>query len=151
MTLWKRRHLGCVFYSLSVRYVWRERERVKYRLCSKQLFAQTIQTIYGWLSLSQIPKQAQNRKEKEIEEKRQFFIEEEKKLVQATNAEILEDGSIKFPTIEDQIKFSQEHAVMLSCELEDMPVIELSFDDLGDEEFSAKEVMALAGVINLVD
>lgn len=88
---------------------------------------------------------------KEIEEKRQFFIEEEKKLVQATNAEILEDGSIKFPTIEDQIKFSQEHAAMLSCELEDMPVIELSFDDLGDAEFSAKEVMALEGVINLID
>lgn len=88
---------------------------------------------------------------KEIEEKRQFFIEKEKKLVQSTNAEILENGSIKFNSAEDQVNFSKEYSELLNCELEDMPVIELSFDDLGDAVFTAKDLMALEGVINFVE
>ena len=88
---------------------------------------------------------------KGIEEKRYFYIEEEKKLINSYNAEVLDNGRIKFQSAEDQIKFSHEQSAMLNCELDDIPAIELSFDDLNEATFTAKELMSLEGVINLVD
>ena len=88
---------------------------------------------------------------KAIEDKRQFFIDQERKLIESFGAEILENGNIKFKSAEDQISFSKEHFELLNCELEDFAAIELSFDDLGDATFTAKDLMALEGVINFVE
>lgn len=88
---------------------------------------------------------------KAIEDKRQFFVDQEKKLIEDCGAEILENGNIKFKSVEDQMKFSKEHLELLNCELEDFVTIELSFDDLGDATFTAKDLMALEGVINFVE
>ena len=88
---------------------------------------------------------------KSIEDKRQFFIQEEKKLVEKFNAEILENGNIKFNSVEDQMTFSKEHADLMTYEVEDLEVLELNFDDLGDATFTPKELMLLEGVINFVE
>ena len=88
---------------------------------------------------------------KAIEDKRQFFIDEEKKLIDKFNAEILENGNIKFKTAEDQMNFSKEHAELMNYEIEDLATLELSFDDLGDAEFTPRDLMALEGVINFVE
>lgn len=87
---------------------------------------------------------------KVINEQREFFIKEEKKLIEEFNAEILDNGSIKFNDAEDQQTFMQKHIDLMNYEV-DLTAVELSFDDLGDAEFTAKDMMALEGVINFVD
>lgn len=88
---------------------------------------------------------------KVIEDKRQFFVAEERKLVDKFNAEILENGSIKFKSVEDQMTFSQEHADLMTYEIEDLETLELNFDDLGDATFTPRELMLIEGVINFVE
>ena len=86
-----------------------------------------------------------------IEDKRQFFVQEERKLVDKFNAEILENGNIKFNSAEDQMIFSKEHADLMQYEIEELETLELNFDDLGDATFTAKDLMALEGAINFVE
>jgi hypothetical protein len=86
-----------------------------------------------------------------IEDKRQFFIQEEKKLIEKFNAEILENGNIRFNSVEDQITFSQEHADLMNYEIEELETLELNFDDLGDAVFTPRDLMTLEGVINFVE
>lgn len=88
---------------------------------------------------------------KQINEQREFFIKEEKKLIEKFNAEILEDGNVKFNSPEDQMGFVTEHAALMQYEVADLNVIELSFEDLGDTELTPKDIMMLEGVINFVD
>lgn len=88
---------------------------------------------------------------KSIEDKRQFFIQEEKKLIDKFNVEILENGNIKFNSVEDQMTFSKEHADLMQYEIEELETLELNFDDLGDVEFTPRELMALEGIINFVE
>ena len=42
----------------------------------------------------------------------------------------------------------RDHAELMNYEIEDIAAIELSFDDLGDAEFTPMEIMQLEGVIN---
>ena len=88
---------------------------------------------------------------KQINDKRDFFINEEKKLVNNFQAEIGENGRIMFKSEEDRVSFMKEHAELLSCEIEDIIAVELSFDDLGDTELSPVDFVALEGVINFID
>lgn len=88
---------------------------------------------------------------KSIEDKRQFFIQEEKKLINKFNAEILENGTIKFNSVEDQMTFSQEHEDLMNYEIEELGAIELNFEDLDDVEFTPRDFMTLEGVINFVE
>ena len=85
---------------------------------------------------------------KTINEKREFFINEEKKLIEKFNAQVSENGMLKFEKMEDQVNFLQEHEEMMNYEELDLEVLELDFDDLGDTEFSPIEVMQLEGVIS---
>lgn len=85
---------------------------------------------------------------KVINEKREFFINEEKKLIEKFNAQVSENGMLKFEKMEDQVNFLQEHEEMMNYEELDLEVLELDFDDLGDTEFSPIEVMQLEGVIS---
>lgn len=87
---------------------------------------------------------------KQINEQRDFFIQEEKKLVTKFNAEIVDKGGLRFNSPEDQQAFVKEHGELMQYEV-DLEVVELSFDDLGDVEFTPKDLMALEGVINFVD
>jgi hypothetical protein len=85
---------------------------------------------------------------KVINEKRDFFIGEEKKLIDKFEAEVLEDGNIRFKDSESQLGFMRDHAELMNYEIEDVAAIELSFDDLGEAKFTPMEIMQLEGVIN---
>lgn len=85
---------------------------------------------------------------KQINEQREFFINEEKKLIDKFNAEVLEGGSIRFKTPEEQAQFVKEHANLMNYEVSDLKTIELSFDELGDTEFTPIDILALEGVID---
>ena len=87
---------------------------------------------------------------KVINEQREFFINEEKKLVEKFNAEILEGGNIRFKDAESQVGFMTEHNALMRYEV-DAAALDLSFEDLGDSEFTPVELMQLEGVINFVD
>ena len=84
---------------------------------------------------------------KAINEQREFFIKEEKKLIETCGAEILPEGGIQFNSAENQTKFIEEHATLMNYEVE-LESITLSLDDLKDAEFTAKELIILEGVIN---
>lgn len=86
-----------------------------------------------------------------INEQREFFMKEEQKLISKFNAEVLENGNIKFATAEDHQQFAEEHFNLMQYEIENLEPIDLTFDDLGDSEFSPKELMMLEGVINFID
>ena len=87
---------------------------------------------------------------KVINEQREFFINEEKKLIEKFNAEILEGGNIRFKDAESQVGFMTEHNALMQYEV-DAAAIDLSFEDLGNSEFTPVELMQLEGVINFVD
>jgi len=86
---------------------------------------------------------------KVINEQREFFIKEEKKLIEKFNAEIMEGGGIRFQNAEEQTGFIQEHDALMNYEVSGLEVVTLNFDDLGDAEFTPAEIMQLEGVINL--
>ena len=88
---------------------------------------------------------------KVINEQREFFINEEKKLIEKYEAEVLENGGVRFKDAETQGLFLQEHAVLMDYEVTEVKGIELSFDDLGDAEFMPAELLQLEGVINFVE
>ena len=85
---------------------------------------------------------------KQINEQREFFINEEKKLIEKFNAEVLEGGNVRFETPEAQAQFVQEHAALMQYEVSDLKTIELSLDDLGDAEFTPIDILSLEGVID---
>lgn len=88
---------------------------------------------------------------KKINEYRDFFINEEKKLIDKFNAEILDNGNIKLNSPEDQMKFMEEHASLMETNVEDVEIIELSFAEMGDIEITPAEIEALEGVVNFID
>lgn len=85
-----------------------------------------------------------------INEQREFFISEEKKLVEKFNGEIVEGGNLKFERFEDQSKFTIEHIELLNYEVPGLEAVELSFDDLGEATFTPIELSMLEGVVNFV-
>lgn len=88
---------------------------------------------------------------KAINDKREFFINEEKKLIEKFSAEVLEGGKVKFKDAATQAEFLQEHADLMNYEVVDLEAIELNFDDLGNAEFTPVELMQLEGVINFIE
>lgn len=88
---------------------------------------------------------------KQINEYREFFINEEKKMISKFNVQIAENGDLHFNSQEDQLTFIQEHNDLMLYEVEDVKSVELSFSDLGDVEFTPKELSTLDGVINFIE
>jgi hypothetical protein len=84
---------------------------------------------------------------KQINEEREFFINRERQMISQFNAEVLENGNIKFQTAEDQAQFVEEHTCLMNCELESLKPILLSIEDLGSAEFTPMELMQLEGAI----
>ena len=88
---------------------------------------------------------------KQINDNREFFIKEEKKIIDKFNVTILESGNLEFKSPEDQLQFIEEHNELSNYEVEDFNIIELSFDDLKEAELSALEIAALDGIIKFID
>ena len=88
---------------------------------------------------------------KQINEQREFFINEEKKLIEKFNATVGEDGRIQFENSEQAMTFQKEHGDLLNYEVEGLAAIELSYDDLGDAEITPADIMLLENVINIVE
>lgn len=88
---------------------------------------------------------------KVINDKRDFFINEEKKLIDKFEATILDNGNIQFKSEESQKAFIEEHNELLNYVVEDAEVLDLSFEDLGTAEFTPVEVGQLEGVVNFID
>jgi hypothetical protein len=88
---------------------------------------------------------------KAILDTQDFLIKEEKKLVQKYNVEIVDNGSLRFNSAEDQIKFITEHTKLMEYEIEIGELIELSYEDLGDVKLMPKDFAALDGLINFSD
>ena len=87
---------------------------------------------------------------KVINEQREFFINEEKKLIEKFNVEVLSNGNIRFEDTESQNEFVAEHNALMQYEV-NVVAIELSFEDLGNAEFTPVELMQLEGVINFIE
>lgn len=88
---------------------------------------------------------------KQINDKRDFFIKEERKLIEQFQAEILENGNIRFKTLEEQEQFSLEHANLMQCELDDLKCIEIPLECLKDASFTPMELLSLEGAINFIE
>jgi hypothetical protein len=88
---------------------------------------------------------------KQINEKRDFFIKEEKKLIDNFKGQIMEDGKIKFENINLQQEFLKAHNELLQCEIDDIKPLELTFDDLKDIKLSPADLIDLEGVVNIVE
>lgn len=88
---------------------------------------------------------------KQIKEQKEFFINEEKKLIDKFNAEVTPEGYINFKNVEDQVQFSNEHKSLLEFEVESLNIIEFSFADLDGIEFTPSEFVLLEGVVDFKD
>lgn len=88
---------------------------------------------------------------KQINDKKEFFINEEKKLIEIFQAEVLENGNIRFNSYESQEAFSKKHAELFSYEIDDIEMLELSFSELKDATFTPNDIHMLEGVVNFID
>ena len=88
---------------------------------------------------------------KKAEEQREFFIQEERKLIERFDAEIKEDGRVYFKDAESQASFIAADAELCQLEIDGFDPIYLTYDDMGDETFTATDIAALDGVVIFVD
>lgn len=88
---------------------------------------------------------------KKAEEQREFFIQEEKKLIEQYEAEIKEDGRIYFKDAESKDAFLAADADLGQVEIDSLECITLTYDDLGDIDFTAADIAALEGVVELAE
>ena len=88
---------------------------------------------------------------KKAEEQREFFIQEEKKLIEQYEAEIREDGRIYFKDSETKNAFLAADFDLGQIEVDGLECIPLTYDDLGDIDFTAADIAALEGVVELAE
>ena len=84
---------------------------------------------------------------KQINEQREFFINEEKKMIEKYDAAALEDGRIQFQEEEKKTEFLKEHNELLNFEVENLKPVILTLDDLANCELSANDIILLEDVI----
>lgn len=79
----------------------------------------------------------------------EFFIEEERKLIQKFNAEIKENGEVSFKNAGDAQNFKEEYYKLQNFEIEEeiIPVV-LTEDDIKDQEFTPIDIFNLEGIIS---
>lgn len=88
---------------------------------------------------------------KEINDAREFFIKEERKLIEKYNAEIAENGEIKFNSVEDKNSFIKEYDDLKNLELNEFKPLEINISILDKINFTPIDFIALDGVINFID
>lgn len=79
----------------------------------------------------------------------EFFIEEERKLIQKFHAEVKDNGEIAFANAGDAQNFRIEYLKLQNFEVEEeiVPVI-LTEDDIKDQEFTPIDIFNLEGIIS---
>lgn len=87
---------------------------------------------------------------KQINEQREFFINEEKKMIEKFSVTI-DSGNLHFKSSEDQARFVAEHNELMQYQVEGLMPIELSFTDLGNLEITPMEMSSLDGVVIFID
>lgn len=87
---------------------------------------------------------------KSINEQREFFIEQEKRMMEECGAEPVDGRGLKFPDIEKQKRFIDAHNEMMNCEVDIKP-LELDFNGLDAIELTPMELATLEGVINFIE
>ena len=88
---------------------------------------------------------------KKAEEQKEFFVQEERKLIEKYEADIREDGRIYFKDSESKAAFLAADAELGQLEVDGFDPIYLTFDDMGNEAFTAADIAALDGVVIFVD
>lgn len=88
---------------------------------------------------------------KKAEEQREFFIQEERKLIERFEADIREDGKIYFKDAESKAAFMAADAELGQIEIDGLECITLTYDDMGDAEFAAADIAALEGVVEFAE
>ena len=88
---------------------------------------------------------------KKAEEQKEFFVQEERKLIKKYEADIREDGRIYFKDSESKAAFLAADAELGQLEVDGFDPIYLTFDDMGNETFTAADIAALDGVVIFVD
>ena len=88
---------------------------------------------------------------KKIEEQREFFIQEERKLIEQYEAEVKADGMIYFKDAESKNAFMAADAELGQIEIDGLECITLTYDDMGDVEFTAADIAALEGVVEFAE
>ena len=88
---------------------------------------------------------------KKIAEYRDFFIEQERKLVEEFNGIVKENGQVSFEEAEDSIKFAQKYAELKSLEAAGFEAVKINMADLGDQTLTVADIAALDGIIEFID
>lgn len=86
-----------------------------------------------------------------INEKREFFINEEKKIIEKFNATVAENGTIRFQSPQDQLAFYQAHSELMNYEVDDLKAVELSLSNLESAQLKPYEIGLLENIITFVD
>lgn len=87
---------------------------------------------------------------KQINEQKDFFINEERKLVEQFNAEVAESGLVTFKSDEDKINFLTARAELQDAELLEVEPIEIGLDLVENIELTPQDLMVLNGTINFI-
>ena len=82
-----------------------------------------------------------------VEEQKQFFINQEKKLVESYDISFTEKGDIIFKSEEDQSEFIKFHNDLRTSKLSEIEPINLSFEDVKDLMLSVKDFQTLENII----
>ena len=89
---------------------------------------------------------------KEIEGQKDFFLEEEKKLIEKYNAEVSPEGKITFKDSENQTAFAKEYFELNTMEADikvTLPIV-IKMDSVNgsDLQLSAVDLMSLSGIVD---
>ena len=84
---------------------------------------------------------------KKINEHREFFTQEETKLIQRFNGKVDESGMIKFEDLTQKTEFVQAHTELLQSEIQDLEPIVLNFEKLSNCELAPGDFLILDGIV----
>lgn len=77
-----------------------------------------------------------------------FFIAEERKLVQKFRAKNIEDKKISFDNAGDAEQFENEYKALQNLEITDITAVALNEEDVKDIELTPLDIFYLEGLIN---
>lgn len=90
---------------------------------------------------------------KEINNQREFFAEEEKKLIEKYNGKVSEQGQITFEDAANQQNFLKDYIELNNMDADisvNLP-IEIDIDYLGGENLTANDIETLFDIINFIE
>lgn len=89
---------------------------------------------------------------KSVNENIDFFTSEYNKIVDSYDCEKIQNGSLKFKTVEDKVKFEEEQHKLLNTELENIEKIEIPLASVENaKDFSGNDIMALSPFVEWLE